>query len=85
MAAQTNPPTSFGYTWNFADNSRGGEMVELSPNINYTVSEVSVSRCNAILAVKIVKKKFKFKKVTAFNGFCCCKFKNSSGPLPAAV
>ena len=43
MAAQTNPPTSFGYTWNFADNSRGGEMVELSPNINYTVSEVSVS------------------------------------------
>lgn len=40
MAAQSNPPTSFGYTWGFADNSRtDGNVVEISPNINYTVSE----------------------------------------------
>ncbi|KAJ6646625.1 hypothetical protein Bhyg_01838 [Pseudolycoriella hygida] len=33
-----NPP-SFGYTWGFADNSRADSVVEISPNINYTVSE----------------------------------------------
>lgn len=38
MAAQSNPP-SFGYTWGFADNSRADSVVEISPNINYTVSE----------------------------------------------
>ncbi|XP_055314658.1 zinc finger protein 37 isoform X41 [Sitodiplosis mosellana] len=41
MAAQSNPPASFGYTWGFADNSRsdGSQIVEISPNINYTVSD----------------------------------------------
>lgn len=40
MAAQSNPPASFGYTWGFADNSRSdGQIVEISPNINYTVSD----------------------------------------------
>lgn len=42
-AAQSNAPASFGTytaTWGYADNSRGGEsVVEISPNINYTVSE----------------------------------------------
>lgn len=37
MAAQ-NTTQSFGYTWGFADNSRGESVVEISPNINYTVS-----------------------------------------------
>lgn len=47
MAAQSNPPASFGYTWGFADNSRtDGNVVELPPNMNYTVTEaVSVSVC----------------------------------------
>lgn len=44
MAAQSNPPASFGYTWGFADNSRAESVVEISPNINYTVSE-AVSYC----------------------------------------
>ncbi|XP_030387780.1 zinc finger protein 17 isoform X4 [Scaptodrosophila lebanonensis] len=41
-AAQSNPP--FGYTWGFADNgSRAAESVlEISPNINYTVSGESM-------------------------------------------
>lgn len=40
MAAQSNPPANFGYTWGFADNSRAdGNVVEISPSINYTVSE----------------------------------------------
>lgn len=42
-AAQSNAPASFGTytaTWGYADNSRGGEsVVEISPNINYTVSD----------------------------------------------
>lgn len=43
-AAQSNPPP-FGYTWGFADNgNRAAESVlEISPNINYTVSGESVS------------------------------------------
>lgn len=47
MAAQSNPPASFGYTWGFADNSRsdGSQIVEISPNINYTVSD-NVSKQN---------------------------------------
>ncbi|XP_015034216.2 zinc finger protein 665 isoform X4 [Drosophila willistoni] len=42
-AAQSNPPP-FGYTWGFADNgSRTAESVlEISPNINYTVSGESM-------------------------------------------
>lgn len=47
MAAQSNPPASFtGYTWGFADNTRTdtSQIVEISPNINYTVSDnVSVT------------------------------------------
>lgn len=48
MAAQSNPPASFGYTWGFADNSRsdGSQIVEISPNINYTVSD-NVSGANS--------------------------------------
>lgn len=42
-AAQTNPPSSFNYTWGFADNSRTESVVEISPNINYTVTDASVS------------------------------------------
>lgn len=44
-AAQSNPTQSFGpYAWGFADNTRGAESVlEISPNINYTVSSESVS------------------------------------------
>lgn len=40
-AAQSNQQqtASFGYTWGFADNSRNDGVVELSPNINYTVGE----------------------------------------------
>ncbi|XP_063708578.1 zinc finger protein 665 isoform X3 [Culicoides brevitarsis] len=39
-AAQTNTSNqTFGYTWGFADNSRGESVVEISPNINYTVSD----------------------------------------------
>lgn len=38
-AAQSNPPATFGYTWGFADNTRTESVVEISPNINYTVSE----------------------------------------------
>lgn len=41
-AAQSNAPASFGTytaTWGYADNSRGESVVEISPNINYTVSE----------------------------------------------
>lgn len=41
-AAQTNNPPSFNYAW--YDNSRGESVVEISPNINYTVSSDSVSR-----------------------------------------
>lgn len=41
-AAQTNPPTSFNYTWGFADNSRTESVVEISPNINYTVSDATM-------------------------------------------
>lgn len=40
-AAQSNAPASFGTytaTWGYADNSRES-VVEISPNINYTVSE----------------------------------------------
>ncbi|XP_032586527.1 zinc finger protein 250 isoform X14 [Drosophila mojavensis] len=42
-AAQSNPPP-FGYTWGFADNgNRAAESVlEISPNINYTVSGESM-------------------------------------------
>ncbi|XP_023160575.1 zinc finger protein 420 isoform X17 [Drosophila hydei] len=42
-AAQSNPPP-FGYTWGFTDNgSRAAESVlEISPNINYTVSGESM-------------------------------------------
>ncbi|XP_068148219.1 zinc finger protein 432 isoform X17 [Drosophila tropicalis] len=42
-AAQSNPPP-FGYTWGFADNGgRTAESVlEISPNINYTVSGESM-------------------------------------------
>jgi len=42
-AAQSNPP--FGYAWSFADNgNRAAESVlEISPNINYTVGGESVS------------------------------------------
>ncbi|XP_017837472.1 zinc finger protein 585A isoform X16 [Drosophila busckii] len=42
-AAQSNPP-SFGYAWGFADNgNRAAESVlEISPNINYTVSGESM-------------------------------------------
>lgn len=45
MAAQSNPPASFGYTWGFADNSRAESVVEISPNINYTVSEAVSYYC----------------------------------------
>lgn len=41
-AAQSNAPSSFGTytaTWGYADNSRGESVVEISPNINYTVSD----------------------------------------------
>lgn len=46
-AAQTNTTNqTFGYTWGFADNSRGESVVEISPNINYTVSDaVRESSC----------------------------------------
>lgn len=44
-AAQSNPTQSFGpYTWGFAtDNTRADSVLEISPNINYTVSSESVS------------------------------------------
>lgn len=53
MAAQSNPPASFGYTWGFADNSRSdGQIVEISPNINYTVSDnVSFIHSNIFNAI----------------------------------
>lgn len=41
-AAQSNATQSFGYTWGFADNSRTESVVEISPNINYTVSSEAV-------------------------------------------
>uniref|UniRef100_A0A1B0FNT4 C2H2-type domain-containing protein n=1 Tax=Glossina morsitans morsitans TaxID=37546 RepID=A0A1B0FNT4_GLOMM len=42
-AAQSNPAQSFGgYTWGFADNSRAESVLEISPNINYTVSSESM-------------------------------------------
>lgn len=43
-AAQSNPQQSFGYTWGFADNARAESVLEISPNINYTVSSESVSK-----------------------------------------
>lgn len=44
-AAQSNPAQSFGgYTWGFADNTRAESVLEISPNINYTVSSESVSK-----------------------------------------
>ncbi|XP_022226450.2 zinc finger protein 2 isoform X17 [Drosophila obscura] len=44
MCAAQNPQPPFGYTWGFADNgSRTAESVlEISPNINYTVSGESM-------------------------------------------
>lgn len=52
-AAQSNQQqtTSFGYTWGFADNGRNDGVVELSPNINYTVGE-AVSNCSNQTLVK---------------------------------
>lgn len=47
-AAQSNAPASFGTytaTWGYADNSRGESVVEISPNINYTVSESVRNLC----------------------------------------
>uniref|UniRef100_A0A1I8MGY9 C2H2-type domain-containing protein n=1 Tax=Musca domestica TaxID=7370 RepID=A0A1I8MGY9_MUSDO len=43
-AAQSNPTQSFGpYTWGFAaDNTRADSVLEISPNINYTVSSESM-------------------------------------------
>ncbi|XP_037948586.1 zinc finger protein 135 isoform X2 [Teleopsis dalmanni] len=41
-AAQSNPQQSFGYTWGFADNSRADSVLEMSPNISYTVSSESM-------------------------------------------
>lgn len=42
MAAQSNALASSGYTWGFADKSQitdGSQMVEISLNSNYTVSD----------------------------------------------
>ncbi|EAA05724.4 AGAP011566-PA, partial [Anopheles gambiae str. PEST] len=38
-AAQTNAPASFNYTWGFTENPRPDSVVEISPNINYTVGD----------------------------------------------
>lgn len=58
MAAQSNPPASFtGYTWGFADNTRTdtSQIVEISPNINYTVSDnVSVNVLIKVLLILCV-------------------------------
>lgn len=43
MCAAQNPPATFNYTWGIADNIRTESVVEFSPNVNYTVSEASVS------------------------------------------
>lgn len=60
-AAQSNPTQSFGpYTWGFAtDNTRADSVLEISPNINYTVSSESVSSQS--------KKKKKNLKITLNN------------------
>lgn len=53
-AAQSNPPP-FGYAWGFADNgNRAAESVlEISPNINYTVSGESVSAISLSLSLSL--------------------------------
>lgn len=52
-AAQTNTSNqTFGYTWGFAEtNSRGESVVEISPNINYTVSDAVRSLCFTYFSV----------------------------------
>lgn len=43
MSAQGNTSAPFSYTWGIADNIRTESVVEFSPNVNYTVSDGSVS------------------------------------------
>lgn len=44
MSAQGNTTGPFSYTWGIADNIRTESVVEFSPNVNYTVTDGSVSR-----------------------------------------
>lgn len=49
MSAQSNASAPFSYTWGIADNIRTESVVEFSPNVNYTVTDGSVSTTRAIM------------------------------------
>lgn len=83
MAAQSNPPASFGYTWGFADNSRsdGAQIVELSPNINYTVSDNVSFIQKKILFYFILFKKIELTKIRRNNKFGSVRNKNHKSKI----
>ncbi|XP_055691954.1 zinc finger protein 182 isoform X4 [Lutzomyia longipalpis] len=54
-AAQSNPPATFGYTWGFADNTRTESVVEISPNINYTMPYLQLTDSGGITVQKDAK------------------------------